>query len=332
MKTRLQNEISLMNALLCLCVIMIHLTATPVVELLPFSLPHIVIFLVNKTLVFAVPGFLFLSGLKLYSQYGSRDFDCKQFYLRRFQKIAIPYCISMTFYFIYYYAKNWASLSQLPSHLLLGTLVSHFYYIIIALQLYLLFPLLKKAVNRYPLAALFLSLVSTILFYAVIHPPYSDRYALTYLFFFVLGMLWSKYRLDSLFCNHLRTLTLLTAFIAIAHFPALYRTMYAQTPYRWANLITVFYSAAAMVLVYLLCQSAASKWESIVRLFLPLSRVSFSVYLYHMLPILLLEYDIFPRFALSVKFRFLISVLAVYTLVFLYAWVIHKYDQHSKTA
>lgn len=332
MKTRLQNGISLMNALLCLCVIMIHLTATPVVELLPFSLPHIVIFLVNKTLVFAVPGFLFLSGLKLYSQYGSRDFDCKQFYLRRFQKIAIPYGISMTVYFVYYYAKNWVSFSLFPAYLLLGTMVSHFYYIIIALQLYLLFPLLKKAVNRYPLATLFLSLASTILFYAVIHPPYSDRYGLTYLFFFVLGMLWSKYRLDSLFRNHLWPLILLTAFIAIAHFPALYRAMYAQTPYRWGNLVTVFYATAAMTMVYVLCQVIIERWDWPLRFAQPISQVSFSVYLYHMLPILLLEYDIFPLFALSVKSRFFLCTFTVYTLVALYAWAIKKYDQHSKTA
>ena len=171
MKTKLQNGITLMNALLCLCVITIHLTSNPVVELLPFSVPHILIFAVNKILVFAVPGFLFLSGLKLYSQYGSRDFDVKQFYLRRFQKIAIPYGISMVAYFIYYYGKNWVSLHLFPVYLLLGTMVSHFYYIIIALQLYLLFPLLKKAVNRCPLATVSLSLVSTIIFYSFIHPP-----------------------------------------------------------------------------------------------------------------------------------------------------------------
>ena len=82
--------------------------------------------------------------------------------------------------------------------------------------------------------------------------------------------------------------------------------------------MSVLYCCAAVCVVYTLCALVCQKWPTVLKLAQPLSRVSFSVYLYHMMLIVLLQYDLFPRFALTPKEQFLISCLVVYGLVF--AW------------
>lgn len=319
MRKKFHAEVIPMSAFLCLCVITIHLTATPVGQLTPGSLWHILIFTVNKTLVFSVPGFLFLSGFKLYSQYGHIDFSPAQFYIKRLRSIVVPYVISVLLYFVYYYAKQWASFRQLPEYLFLGTLASHFYYIVIAVQMYLLFPLLKKAVNHFPVLTAGVSFLSTMTFYAYVHFTRSDRFAGTYLFFFVMGMLFQKYDLARCCVKHAKAIVAVLVLFAVPHFTALYLAFYGQQPYSFANAATVLYDVIAICAIYTLCIIASQKWKFISTLTKPLSKVSFSVYLYHMLPIIVLQYDIFPRFALSPRQQFLISCVVIYGMVLLYA-------------
>lgn len=320
MKKNIHSEVNVMSAILCLCVITIHLTATPVTQLMPGSLWHILIFIVNKVLVFSVPGFLFLSGFKLFSQYGQREYDLKQFYAKRLRSVVLPYVICVLLYFVYYYAKHWAAISSIPEFILLGTLASHFYYIVIAVQMYLLFPLLKKAVNRFPLITAGLSFLSTLTFYAYVHFTHSDRFAGTYLFFFVMGMLFRKYDLVEHCIRHFKVILALYLLFSVPHFTALYRSFYGYGGYySLANAATVIYDGIAICFIFALCTIACRKWEFAVRITQPLSRVSYFVYLYHMLPIIILQYDLFPRFPLTPRQQFLISCVVIYGMVFLYA-------------
>lgn len=92
MKKGINKGITLMNALLCFCVVMIHLTSSPLSELRPGSLAHISIFIINKLLCFSVPAFIFLSGFKLYSKYGNEKVDIKPFFKKGFRKSLSPTC------------------------------------------------------------------------------------------------------------------------------------------------------------------------------------------------------------------------------------------------
>lgn len=140
MKRELSKGITLMNMLLCFCVVAIHLTSIPLSQLAPDSFAYILVFAANKVLCFSVPAFIFLSGFKLYSGYGNRKMNLGKFYLRRVTKIVIPYVIAVLVFFVYFYAKKWVVAASLPEYIFLGTLVAHFYYVVIAVQLYVLFP------------------------------------------------------------------------------------------------------------------------------------------------------------------------------------------------
>lgn len=332
MKKTFSQAVTRMNALLCLCVILLHLTSNPVVELTPFHPWHILMFLLNKTLVFAVPGFLFLSGLKLYRRYSAQPIDPLQFYRRRITKIFLPYVLSVSVYFVYYYAKNLVSLRDLPIHIFLGTLASHFYYVIIALQFYLLFPLLKKLVDRHPVVLTLVSMTSTLTFYQFIHFPYSDRFAGTYLFYFVLGMLFAKYSYHESCQKFLPWNLIALTLTAIAHFYSLYQTTYGTLSYSWANAATVLYATLAMTAVYSLLVRLSQKHPVPSQLTQSLSQISYPIYLYHLLMLMILQYDIFPRFSLTSRYRFLISLVCLMSLVYLCTRIHQKRNLHKKSA
>lgn len=77
-----QKEVNLMNVLLCFGVVMVHLTASPVTSLQKDSIWYLLLYILNKSLCFVVPAFLFLSGFKLYNKYKDEKIDVKKFYMR----------------------------------------------------------------------------------------------------------------------------------------------------------------------------------------------------------------------------------------------------------
>ena len=158
------KEINLMNVFLCFSVVLIHLTASPVTSLRHDNIWYLLFFVINKFLTFAVPGFIFLSGFKLYNKYKDIQIDIKKFYSGRFNKIVIPYIVAFLIYFVFYKFLNMVQFNEFLPALLLGTLAAHFYYIIIALQFYLIFPLLNKIFNKYDKLLLLQSLISTFIF------------------------------------------------------------------------------------------------------------------------------------------------------------------------
>lgn len=192
MEKRNFKEITIMNAFLCFSVIMIHLTSSPVTNLTYGSLWHIIIFIINKSLCFCVPSFIFLSGFKLYHKYQNEKLNIKRFYISRIKKIVIPYVFCVAVYFLYFYIKKWVSVKDLPQYLFLGTLAAHFYYIVIAVQAYFVFPLLKYIFDRFPKTVMVLALICSICCLQFFRFNYTDRFLGTYIFYFVFGMFFAN--------------------------------------------------------------------------------------------------------------------------------------------
>ncbi len=113
--------------------------------------------LLNQAARFAVPLFMILSGLSMgfaeMRSWGS-------FWRRRWGKQLPPYLVWSLIYWFYYHREG--ELDGLGSALLWGSAAVHLYFIVIVLQFYLLYPPLKRAVERWPfqtlLGALLLSL------------------------------------------------------------------------------------------------------------------------------------------------------------------------------
>ena len=188
-------EIDFVRAISVFSVIMIHVSAN-YVELLGLG------FLMNQWSRFAVPLFLLLSGLVLHLPRAQRP-SATIFYRQRFGKILIPYLLWSIFYVLFTAFTNRLPIawSNLPSALIYGTGYYHLYFVIILLQLYLLYPLLSKWLRRTPLLCLSLSFALTFcceiilylaMFSKIILPHASSPIYLvafpSWLFFFILGM------------------------------------------------------------------------------------------------------------------------------------------------
>lgn len=142
-------ELDIVRAFAILAVLVIHGTSEATVEIPIGSTSQALYLGINKFSNFAVPLFIFLSGLVLFYRYID-DWSGKQavtFYLKRVKQILFPYLLWCVFYYVY---NQWI---YDPDHLhwdwqeLLGMLPwsdasYHLYFMVIIVQFYLVFPLL----------------------------------------------------------------------------------------------------------------------------------------------------------------------------------------------
>lgn len=204
-------EMDLLKLAACLAVIAIHVSAMGVAS------PHVAgwaqsaAIAVNGLTYFAVPAFIFLSGTGLMLRYRGSPLKAADFYRRRTGAILLPYLgWSYTYYFVYaaagYYALDLGNLLRVT---FLGMGEYHLYFVVILFQLYLLFPLLKRALEAWtPLGFLGAVLVLHLAYTAAPPPwPYMDRFFMPYLVHFAAGMaLGSRYELCSRVLTRFRAL------------------------------------------------------------------------------------------------------------------------------
>ena len=317
-----------MNALLCLFVVMIHLTFAPLSELIQKSFPHIAIFVLNKTLGFCVPTFIFLSGFKLFKSYEKRPLNTKSFLKRRFNKIAVPYFIAVLIYMIYFGSKGWLEDGIFKS-VFLGTVSAHFYYIVILLQLYLLFPILFRLFKRHSRTTFLCSAIITLFCVIFLQSGYWDRFFGTYIFYFVFGMFWAKYDLYEKIRGYMRIIAIAYAVLLIFHLTFLYLSNHSGIAYSAYPVINMLYVIFAMIMLYAVSYDFLQKISVVMALSGILGKYTYTIYLYHCLVIFILKYDILSRYNLSVKGNFFITTILVYLIIATLCAVSH-FSKRSK--
>ncbi|MBE7048852.1 MAG: acyltransferase [Ruminococcaceae bacterium] len=327
MKTKTFKEITLLNAALCLGVVIIHLTSFPLAELQQESIWYLLIFVVNKFFCFCVPAFLFLSGFKLYHKY-REGIPLKAFYQNRFSKIVVPYLIATAVYFIYFLLKGWATFRELPQYVFLGTLSAHFYYIIISVQFYFLFPLLAKALMKHDTLVLILSGITIVVFQQCIRIPYGDRFFGSYILYFVFGMYAAKTKLFDRMFVHWKGMIVAFIGVAVLHIGLSFLSTRGIIFYHFAEIVNIVYvllSILVLLFVSRCCRNVSLLQEAAT----VMSNTSYQIYLYHCLVISFLRYDILARFHLSVRYEFLcVSIMLVCTIA-LYC-VLGNYMKNKK--
>ncbi len=119
--------------------------------------------LFNQITRFSVPMFIIISGFLLYfqDQNHSQPESVLVFYHKRFGKIIAPYVIWTVLYTLMnqYLLHTWPDVPQLATviirHLLWGTGTYHLYFMVIIIQCYLLYPLLKAWLEKHSLSFVF---------------------------------------------------------------------------------------------------------------------------------------------------------------------------------
>lgn len=137
-----KNEIMLLNVLLCLMVIFIHVTSETLSIRDANPVTWLAVFVPWRFSAIVVPGFIMLSGIKLFLK-GTDNFKAGEFYRKRALSIVMPYILWVVLYYIYYCATGQMTFSfkELLFYLYSGDLAGHFYFVIALLQFYLLMPL-----------------------------------------------------------------------------------------------------------------------------------------------------------------------------------------------
>ncbi|WP_051663320.1 acyltransferase [Alicyclobacillus macrosporangiidus] len=209
-------EIDLMRAIIILGVVCVHVISFFNTFETPLSVRNLALDAAMSVLHFTREAFLFITGLVLFVNYYRRPFSAKSFWKKRFTLIVIPYLFWNAAYVLYTgtYFQNfdWSPVGLLRTYgkaVLTGD--EYFmYFLVISMQLYLVFPLLIDGLRRWRrghvavLAASFglqLALMAINKLYLQPLDPaqvpawirwlfvYRDRFLLTYQFWFVAGAL-----------------------------------------------------------------------------------------------------------------------------------------------
>ncbi|MFC9708102.1 acyltransferase [Paenibacillus sp. NPDC056933] len=165
---------------------------------------------------FAVPLFIFITGMVLFYNTGDK-LHYGRFMQKRLTDVIVPYIIWSLIYFTLsprgWNGFSWGNIPDLGLKLITGKTTSHFWYIIMLIQFYLLFPLFLRAIryvyNRYEARGRMIALLISGVVYLVladqlrniakvmeglnipvltdVFTTYADRNFLYFFFYFVLG-------------------------------------------------------------------------------------------------------------------------------------------------
>ncbi|MBP9022015.1 MAG: acyltransferase [Spirochaetes bacterium] len=170
-----ESEIDVLRAFSVFAVIVIHISAY-FTKIQNINLLQMTMAFIDGLALFAVPSFIFISGLVLYRNYGSNiklTFDrkniskfvsVKQFYLKRFRRIVPIYLMFSLFYYLFsekhHIIKNLQidfNFVSILFKLMTGGAFYHLWYFGILFQFYLLFPIVSKIYLKYKINLLIFS-------------------------------------------------------------------------------------------------------------------------------------------------------------------------------
>ena len=157
------EELDAIRLLAAFAVIGIHATSV-------FTAGHPVAVTVGIILCFAVPVFIIMSGLSLHLSHRHKAETYWTFVSKRMSKVIVPYILFTLVYFmeryhwdIPYLLHQMNPVTALLQSLVLGNAASHLYFMIILIQLYLLYPLLKQLTLRCPVALFVVATLMTVI-------------------------------------------------------------------------------------------------------------------------------------------------------------------------
>lgn len=207
-------EIDLMRAFIMMGVLSVHTSSFFNTFNKDMTGPFLAVGAIITSLHFTRESFMFMTGLVLFVTYYHRSFRARDFWRKRFYLIAVPYIAWNILYILFEGLRstsyNWAP-TALWHEFLTSVLTGNqffLYYVLVSMQLYVVFPILLKGLKRfegYQLQILIGSFVFQLGLMALNKfvlegldphslPPviaqldqYRDRFVLTYQFWFIAG-------------------------------------------------------------------------------------------------------------------------------------------------
>jgi len=184
-------ELDYMRFIACLAVMAVHISVTGVTEYINGSFPQIVMMIINRSLKFTTPVFIFLSGVTSFYSYRKKEFKYFAFLKKRLPKVLVAYFIwCIVYYKVYINLGIYTNDMNFMENVLNGTMSYHLYFVIIITQMYIVGPLfyylLKNSDKK--ISILVVAAIITLLCAEFIRYELSDRLFLKYMFFYIFGI------------------------------------------------------------------------------------------------------------------------------------------------
>lgn len=293
----------------------------------------LILAILNRTLHYAVPAFLMMTAFALMLSL-LRDFNLKRYTTNRALRALLPYLLWSGLYLTYRYYALGASpdWSRWADYLFWGKAYFHLYFLAVAMQLYLLLPLLLSAVRlRPPFWAVLIAIVTlTMAVYwcnrLVYRVPYTGSYVLWYTPVILLG-LWlatQAHRLDEVVRKGWLPATAVAVVGLWLYLPLALQAV-QQIPvntfqYQVGNwLFTAGVSFLLLAVAYWLSHSQARVVEGVQTL----GRYSLQIYLIH--PLILSELNrLSYTSALQVRWALPLFFLLAMVIPFVVGWLIAR--------
>lgn len=280
-----------------------------------FSLnPLLINIVVSAFTNFGVPHFIFISGVVLYNKYHS-DFSLSKFYKKRFSAVVPPYLVWITFYlaldtvFFFVFPTIYTYIWQDPiiignpavvtitgsyvRQLIIG--YRHLWFIVILVELYLLYPLFQKMYNhatrqRHPIYILSLILLVQIGYTFVTPSLWIAQFFrfLPYIFYFVFGFFIAQYY--ATMKRKVASISLKSISFAVLLFTAIYVVVYYNDTilnqplpyYDWLNLAISPFYCLLLILFYLkICTTWGDPRGFFLQYVEKIGEDSFGIFLVH---------------------------------------------------
>ncbi len=327
--------LSLLNVLFCLVVLFIHCISYPVSHYAPGCLAHAILVIFWRLSSFVVPGFILLSGVKLFLT-GKDALPYPKYLRGRIKGVILPYAVAFCLYFLLFWAVGVyrPDLGFLLKTFVLGSLVYHLYFIPILFQFDLLFPLWKGTIpTKSPLLLLPFALAFTI--FCESHLPslftaafpghtllYNDRLFTSYLFYWLAGCYIGKnYEAFtgllrenfSWICGIFGTFMLLNGYFSVLAYGG-----FRAVPFM--NSLHSLYVASALFFLFALAEKLPAERLSASKLLKRLDGATFHIYLYHVFVLYAADF-VLSKLALSQVLCFFLRMGAVLTFAFILAYL-----------
>ncbi|MBE7050857.1 MAG: acyltransferase [Ruminococcaceae bacterium] len=334
------GELSFMNVILCIMTVFIHIISYPVSHMDKSVFLYDIITVIWRLSVIVVPGFIMLASCKLFMKISkSEKFEYGKYYVGRLKRLIVPYIFWFALYyalFMYVYGYE-LEISFISKHFFLGSLVYHLYFIPILVQFDVLIPLWKKIVKHSPaIIILPIALIFTIIcesgmanLVGIISPgtafKYNDRLFTSYLIYWMIGAyMGSNY---DAFKNMIvkNKITVCVIFI----FTMIINVIFSDINYTGKgyisnmNLIHMAYVLSALMFLFMISIMRGEKFTENFRIVSVIDRLSYRIYLSHVLVLLAVDYailklniNVFPATALR--------ILVVYPVTIFVCMIVEK--------
>lgn len=329
------EEIDILKGIGMIAVVLIHITA--------IYTSHLTVGIFNSLLQFAVPLYLAVSAILLMNKY-KEEVNLKFFYKRYLPRIIIPYAVWSLIYCIIYSYRG-RKINNIIDTVFFGQANYHLYFMIIILQFYLLFPLIRKCVKNlknfelYTIVLVILQIIFLQLNAIYVYPYFKYLAIPIYAYIMPIGLgLWlgknyNEKTIPKKTSGVLIGLAIIGSYLFVAHsqpipysweINTMINKIYYTTTLSVGTTVSIFrntYIYGAILILLMLAKAMIKYTPTIKSLFVSIGKNSFGIYLVHPLFLEIADkYIIISDWKLAILTKFIF----VMGLSYLFTYVVSK--------